>query len=237
MRTPAPRSIRALATDYDGTIATHGEVDSGTIASLLRCRASGRSLILVTGRELDELRAVFPELEIFDLVVAENGPLLYWPKEQQERVLAPPPHPEFVKLLRTAKVEPLSVGRVVVATFEPHDRTVFEAIKTLGLELQVIFNKGSVMVLPSGINKASGLDAALAELGLKPEEVAGVGDAENDHAFLERCRISAAVANALPSIKEHVHFVAQQTHGAGVTEFIDWLLTADLPAGSDGQKK
>lgn len=78
--------------------------------------------------------------------------------------------------------------------------------------------------------KASGLDAALAELGLKAEEVAGVGDAENDHAFLERCGVAAAVANALPSIKERAHFVTQQTHGAGVTELIDWILAADLPA-------
>ena len=30
-------------------------------------------------------------------------------------------------------------------------------IKEQGLELEIIFNKGAVMILPSGVNKASGL--------------------------------------------------------------------------------
>jgi HAD superfamily hydrolase (TIGR01484 family) len=60
---------------------------------------------------------------------------------------------------------------------------VLETIRELGLELQVIFNKGAVMVLPSGINKATGLRAALDELQLSPHDAVAVGDAENDHAF------------------------------------------------------
>jgi HAD superfamily hydrolase (TIGR01484 family) len=93
---------------------------------------------------------------------------------------------------------------------------VLEVIKALGLELQVIFNKGAVMVLPSGTNKATGLKAALKEVGLKPEEVVGVGDAENDHAFLELCGCAVAVGNALPAVKDRAHLVTEATHGAGV---------------------
>jgi hydroxymethylpyrimidine pyrophosphatase-like HAD family hydrolase len=50
------------------------------------------------------------------------------------------------------------------------------------------------MVLPSGINKASGLQAALEMLGLSARTVIGVGDAENDHSFLEICGLPVAVA-------------------------------------------
>jgi hydroxymethylpyrimidine pyrophosphatase-like HAD family hydrolase len=49
--------------------------------------------------------------------------------------------------------------------------------------MQVIFNKGAVMILPTGINKATGLAAALSDLKLSPHNVVGIGDAENDHAF------------------------------------------------------
>ena len=73
-----------------------------------------------------------------------------------------------------------------------------ETIRELGLELQVIFNKGAVMVLPAGVNKATGLAAALESLGLSPHNAVGVGDAENDHAFLALCECAVAVANALP---------------------------------------
>lgn len=213
-----------LATDYDGTLATHGSVDGTTIEALNRVRHAGYHLILVTGRELHELLDIFPEVTAFDIVVAENGALLYWPKEKRSKLLAHEPDPEFVDALRARGVSPLSVGRSIVATFEPHEGAVLEIIKELGLELQVIFNKGAVMVLPTGVNKATGLRAALQELGYKEEQVVGFGDAENDHAFLEICGCSVAVANALASLKHHVHLVTQNTHGAGVVEVIDrWL--------------
>ena len=68
-----------LAVDYDGTIAHHGKVDGQTIDALKRCKQSSRKIILVTGRELNELMRLFPEYGIFDLIVAENGALIYDP--------------------------------------------------------------------------------------------------------------------------------------------------------------
>jgi HAD superfamily hydrolase (TIGR01484 family) len=70
----------ALACDYDGTLAQHGQVDARTREALGRLRKSGRRLLLVTGRELDDLRRVCPDLEPFDLIVAENGAVLYEPR-------------------------------------------------------------------------------------------------------------------------------------------------------------
>jgi hydroxymethylpyrimidine pyrophosphatase-like HAD family hydrolase len=124
---------------------------------------------------------------------------------------------------------PLQTGKAIVATWEPHEKEVLKTIKELGLELQVIFNKGAVMILPSGVNKATGLRAALSELGLDAAEVVGVGDAENDHAFLEICGLSVAVANALPAISEKVDLVTKKDHGAGVVELIDRLLASGAP--------
>jgi len=72
-------------------------------------------------------------------------------------------------------------------TLARHGRVEDATLAALGLELQVVFNKGAVMVLPSGVSKATGLRAALAELDLSPRNVVGVGDAENDHAFLALC--------------------------------------------------
>src|SRR5262245_51136871 len=126
-----------LACDYDGTVAHHGVVDAPTVAALERLRASGRNLILVTGRELDDLRRICPHLDLFEWVVAENGGLLYRPATREERALGEPPPPVFAATLERRGVEPLSAGRVVVATWEPHESTVLSVIKELGLELQV----------------------------------------------------------------------------------------------------
>jgi HAD superfamily hydrolase (TIGR01484 family) len=220
----------ALCTDYDGTIAHHGKVDAATIAALEELRASGRKLILVTGREIDDLQTVFDRLDLFDRVVAENGALIYRPATKEERVLGEAPAAAFVEALRKRGVERISVGRCIVATWEPHEKAVLDAIRDLGLELQVIFNKGAVMVLPAGVNKASGLKAALEELKISIHNTVGVGDAENDHALLASCECSAAVANALPSVLETADIALAADHGAGVQALIREMLDDDLAA-------
>ncbi len=218
----------ALATDYDGTIAHQGEVDEPTLAALDRLRGASRKLILVTGRELDDLIRVMPRLDLFDLVVAENGAVLYWPATKAERTLAAPPPAEFAERLRQAGVSPLSVGRVIVASWEPNEAQVLATIREMGLELQIIFNKGAVMVLPAGVNKESGLRAALAELEVSPRNVVAVGDAENDFAFLNLCGMPVAVGNALPRLKEAAALVTQGERGEGVAELVNRWLASDL---------
>jgi HAD superfamily hydrolase (TIGR01484 family) len=218
----------ALCCDYDGTLAHDGRVDRATLAGLEKLLASGRRLVMVTGRELPDLQATFPRLDLFERVVAENGALLYHPAKREEKPLAARPPDRFIERLRQRGVAPMSVGRVIVATWRPHEHAVLEAIHELGLELQVIFNKGAVMVLPAGVNKASGLAAALEEMGLSPHNAVAVGDAENDHAFLSLCEFSVAVANALPPVKETADLTTRADHGAGVVELIEELVATDL---------
>ncbi|MDX8524472.1 HAD family hydrolase [Mesorhizobium sp. MSK_1335] len=217
----------ALATDYDGTLAHDGLVTASTISALEKLKKSGRKLILVTGRELPDLQEVFPELGLFDKVVAENGALIYTPASEEERTISPAPSADLVDRLKKRGVKPLSVGRSIVATWEPHQATALDVIKKLGLELEIIFNKGAVMILPSGINKATGLAAALGDLKLSPHNVVAVGDAENDHAFLRASGCSVAVANALPAVKETADLVTGETRGKGVEELIRKLIKRD----------
>lgn len=214
----------ALATDYDGTIAHHGIVPDETVETLRWLKHRAKTLILVTGRELPELQSLFPEIGIFDAVVAENGALLFLPAEGVLRPLADPPPPALVAALRARGVTPLSVGSSVIATWSPHENTVLDLVHELGLEWQITFNKGAVMCLPSGVNKATGLAEALAHLKLSPLNVIAVGDAENDHAFMKTCGYSVAVANALDAVKQEADRVTSADHGAGVQELIHaWM--------------
>lgn len=218
----------ALAADYDGTLATQGSIDPATVAALRRLRDSGRRLLMVTGRELDELKQVCPHLDLFDRVVAENGGLIFKPKSGEIVLLTESPSPEFVNTLRQAGCERVAVGRSIVATWEPHQTTVLECIRQLGLELEIIFNKGAVMILPTGVNKATGLAAALTDCGLAPLNTVAIGDAENDHIFLKACGCGVAVANAIPALKETADLVTEGDHGAGVQQLIDRLIERDL---------
>ncbi len=226
----------ALAVDYDGTLAHHGTVSPATVEALKQLAATGRKLILVTGRELDELLGVFADIDLFDRVVAENGALLYRPGTRERVPLGDPPPEAFVQALRQKGV-PLAVGASIVATVTPHEIEVLEAIRQHGLELQVIFNKGAVMVLPPNVNKASGLAVALEELRMSCHNVVGVGDAENDHALLHSCEYAVAVANAVPTLQAEADRTTAGSHGDGVVELIEDLIADDLRAASAHQKR
>jgi HAD superfamily hydrolase (TIGR01484 family) len=204
----------ALASDYDGTLAQDGVVASAAIQALERLIHSGRKLILVTGRELPDLQSVFPRLDLFERVVAENGALLYNPATREKQTLAERPAQSFLDDLRSRGIANMSVADVIIGTWHPYERHAIEAIRESGLELQIIFNKDAVMILPSGVNKMTGLSAALRELKLSRHNVIGIGDAENDHAFLENCECSVAVANSIPALKDRADFV---TVGARAT--------------------
>jgi HAD superfamily hydrolase (TIGR01484 family) len=220
--------LLAVATDYDGTLANGGVVDEATVRALERVVFSGRKLVLVTGRRIDDLERVFSRLDLFDRVVGENGALVYTPATRAVRLLAEPPPAAFVEQLRARGVAPLSVGRAIVATQEPNEHAVLDAIRALGLELEIEFNKGAVMVLPAGITKSTGLAEALRDVRVSPRNVVGVGDAENDHALLSFCGLGVAVANALPSLKARSDWVTHAPDGRGVQELVEHLLNDDL---------
>jgi hypothetical protein len=218
----------ALATDYDNTIATDGKVAEQTWSALERLRQSGRHLILVSGRELDDLKTVCPRLDLFSRVVAENGGVLYRPDRGERRLLAPAPPKVFVDALRKRGMQHFGVSETLVATMKPNEQIALEAIRDLGLDLHVVFNGDAVMILAPGVTKATGLRAALDELDLSPLNVVGVGDAENDHPLLEACGFAVAVENALPALKAHADWVASHPSGRGVSELADALVADDL---------
>ena len=219
---------RALACDFDGTLAVDGCVQDSVIAALEDLKRSGRFLILVTGRTLEESKELIPFFNHFSRVVLENGAALFQPSTGRLAVLAPPLPPEFAGRLRSRGVTPLHQGKAIVATHRPHESVALEVIRDMGLELQVLFNKGSVMILPSGVNKATGLAAALKELHLSAHNVIGIGDAENDHAFLNYCECSVAVANALPGLKQEADWTTPSEAGQGVVEVVRRLLSNDF---------
>ena len=217
----------ALACDYDGTLATEGRVGTYVLDALKQFKASGRRLILVTGRMLSDLFLVFGHENLFDCIVAENGAVIYHPLSNQHASIAEKPSESFVAALREKEIHPLWVGEVIIATYETFEEKVLETIREHKLNLQLIKNKGALMILPEGVNKQSGLQFALVGLGISNEHLAAVGDGENDIDLLSCCKFAVAVENAVPSLKSIAHFVTQSSEGEGVAEVIQHILKSD----------
>jgi hydroxymethylpyrimidine pyrophosphatase-like HAD family hydrolase len=219
--------VHVLACDYDGTIAEAGVVSPETKAMLARVRESGRKLVLVTGRLLDDLRSVCPDVDqLFDAVVAENGALLYLPGPREAKTLGDPPEPALLAALYRNGV-PFTVGASIIASHQAFAEAAVGAIRETGVERSLVFNRGALMLLPGGVTKATGLGAALVALELSAHNTIGVGDGENDHAFLAYCEGAVAVADAVPALRERADLVTGAAGPRGVVELIERHVLSD----------
>jgi len=216
--------IHALACDYDGTIARDGRVDEATALALSRVRDSGRKVFLVTGRMLPDLRRVCPDIDtMFDAIVVENGAVIYVPARRETRTLGDPPEPALLEALARAGVR-VDAGASIVAGDAVDAEAATAAIRAAGVERSLVFNKGSLMLLPAGVNKGTGLTAVLDTLGMSSHTLAGMGDGENDHAFLAVCECAVAVGDSVPALAERADVVTRAAGPGGAREFIDALL-------------
>jgi HAD superfamily hydrolase (TIGR01484 family) len=227
--------MKAIVTDYDGTIAEEGVVSSSTLKALQTWKMSGRKLILCTGRVLPDFKNCFSPLDLFDLLVLENGATIYDPKTDRERLLCASPNLDLVKTLRARGMDRYHLGKAIIATWVPFDVLVREEIEKQKLELQLIMNKGAAMILPKGVDKAFGAQFALEELKIFPKDAIGIGDAENDLPLLEFCGLGVAVANALPVLKAAADLVLDRPRGSGVEDLIQRVLTGQLNRLSDAR--
>ena len=223
-------NVHVLACDYDGTIADGGRCSPEMAQALARVRESGRKVLLVTGRMLPDLRSVCADIDrMFDAVVAENGALLYFPETREARLLGDAPESALVEELRRRGV-PFDLGSSIIATTEGYAEAALAAIRETGVERTLVFNKGALMLLPGGVTKGTGADAALTTLALSAHNMVGAGDAENDHAFLAMSECAVAVADAIPALRERADYVTRAPGSRGVIEFIDEHLANDVAA-------
>ena len=213
-----PGFFHAVAVDYDGTLAEAGRPDPEAMAGLAAARASGRRIVVVTGRILADLRATFPDVDdYFDMVVAENGAVLAYGGEHRTLV---PPLPDELAWALTANKVSFRRGEVLLACDGATEPTVLGTIRELGLDCQLVRNRGALMVLPAGVSKGTGLALGLADLGISCHNTVAIGDAENDHSLLAAAEVGVAVSNAVPTLKAEADVVLTEADGPGIASFL-----------------
>ena len=212
-------TFRALACDYDGTLAAHDRLGADVIAALEQARARGIKLILVTGRTFFEIARVCERLDLFDVVVAENGGVLYMPGAAEIRDHGPAPPARLLGALDERAVA-VNAGRVILATTRDREDAVRDALATTGVQMDLVMNRAALMLVPVGISKGSGVRHAMHALKLSPHDVLAIGDAENDLDLFEVCGWTACPGDAVPEVKARVDWVLGGPNGAGVAAAI-----------------
>ncbi|MGD1911802.1 MAG: HAD family hydrolase [Rivularia sp. (in: cyanobacteria)] len=216
--------FKMLATDYDGTIATRGKIPDNVEKALLQAKENGFLIAIVTGRGFDDLLRVCPQVKIFDLIITENGALLYFPNQDKIELLASKPPIEFIAQLMHHSI-PFHQNTILATVRRRFVEKVNALIDEFQFPLHIICHKDYGLILPTGINKAKGLEKALLHLNITKNQVIAVGDAENDLDFFDFCGFKVAVGNAEDAVKAKADWIAIKEEGEGMVEFIrEYLL-------------
>ncbi len=218
----------ALAAGFDGTLAHNGRYDDRCVEALKALAVTGRKLILVTARELRELLEIFPPARVFDYIVAENGAVMHQPASRESEILAQAPSEILLQELERRRIAPLNVGSSIITTSLANESEVRDAIHKLHLDCQLVANDGSLIVLPAGVNKASGVREALRQLGVSAHNLVVIGDAQNDLALFHLAEHSVAVQNADESLKQCADRTTSSAYCDGFLELARDLMDGDL---------
>jgi hydroxymethylpyrimidine pyrophosphatase-like HAD family hydrolase len=218
--------LTIIACDLDGTLADGGVVAPETWLSLTRAKEAGLTIILVTGRILDDFSAEGPFTDICEAIVAEDGAVVYFPR--RDEVVLPFGHLADDVVKRLSDV-PVDRGLAIISTTAAYDERLLEVLREAGGGLTLEYNKDAVMALPPGATKGTGLLYALRELGYSPRNVVACGDAENDTSLFEPVELSVAVANAVTELRSHADVVLDQEDGHGVRTLLDQLIAGTIP--------
>ena len=85
-----------------------------------------------------------------------------------------------------------------------------------------ITNSGSdnFEVMPAGVDKGAALIRLGEKLGVAPEEMAAIGDSDNDAAMLRAVGMPVAMGNADPALKQLARYIAQDCDHDGVAQAV-----------------
>jgi hydroxymethylpyrimidine pyrophosphatase-like HAD family hydrolase len=178
----------------------------------------GLRVLLVTGRERGELDPYLRALGPLDGLVAENGAVIEVPIGAPPTVFGRRIALSVRRAVRGVPRLRARLGQVTVSVARGDGPRLRRAIA--GLPVRIVANVDRLMVLPVGIDKASGTRRALRRLGVARAGYAAIGDAENDLPLLEGAALSGAVANAEPRLRNVADYVCRQRYDRGVLEFV-----------------
>lgn len=214
------REIDALCADYDRTLTDLDlRVVPRALDALRRARRHGKKVVIVSGRDMEFLAREVGDAA--DALVAENGCFLLHPGGEARRL---GPETDIHAALACLSI-PVERGRVLASVDVEHEPLLRATLEKARIDAHLVRNRDRVMVLPRGVDKALGVLAALASLGVDPQRAAAAGDGENDVALLSAVGYAITVANGVDELKAIADHVAPRAGGEGLADWIDerWL--------------
>ncbi|WP_175058982.1 phosphoglycolate phosphatase [Thermococcus sp. 2319x1] len=225
--------IRAISIDIDGTITyPDRRLHEKALEAIRKAESLGVPVMLVTGNSACFAYAASILIGTSGLFIAEDGgvigdkrnnriflgdmgdSMILW-SELKKR------YPQ-AEMSNTMKFGERRAGLVIKRTVPVE--AVREIIRELGLNLVAVDSGYAIHVKQPHVNKGEGIRKACELLGIRPEEVAHIGDGENDLDAFRVVGYRVAVAQAPESVKKEADYVTSKPYGEGAAEGILHIL-------------
>jgi len=226
--------LRLVAVDVDGTLTESSRslrLSPHSIEAIRMLKARGYIIALITGNVLPVAIGLSIYLGTEGPVVAENGCIVFYPDSlREEHACRGAPGPEVVELVKSMGFKPAWQNRFRehdLAFHMPRDADyslvgkVRELVEPLGFK--VYWSGFALHIQPQGGGKDRGVEAILSHLNLTWDNVAAIGDGENDIPMLLKARLSATTIDSPATVKRAVKYVASKPGGEGFLEFAKLL--------------
>jgi len=216
--------IRLVLSDYDRTFTDATlRVEPGLVNAILRLKRQGVIFSIVSGRKYDFMADLYQSLNgVVDSFIAENGCVGY-AMGGKHFIAKSDGRDRLLSGLRELEI-PYDAGEVVVSIHRSFERPLGRLMEAFP-HLHMVRNVDSIMVLPEGVSKATGIKWLMDVYDIMPRELACIGDAENDLEMRSLCEMMGAVCNALPIVKQESDYVCKQSFGCGLQEFLEYIET------------
>lgn len=228
-RRPRRGEVKAVAVDVDGTLTAESRrVGLDAVAALRKADDSGVPVMLASGNVLPIAYALSMYLGFSGPIIAENGGIVC--HEQNVWTLGNPKTPKaaYRHLLTKMNAPRLFTDKWRVTEVALRPIVKLNAVKKVlrGFDVDVLTSGYAIHIMTKGMNKLVGVRKACEILDIRVDEVAAIGDSDNDLTMISECGFGVAVGNAFSGTKRVASHVTRAKNGDGVVEALKWLRLA-----------
>lgn len=192
--------MKALVTDLDRTLTGHDlRIDPRAVRRMAALREAGVRVVVASGRTLEYMLDARLD-EVADAIVAENGAVICVPRGLHLEVREPGFKTE-ARIALGPLADSFTWGRVLGSGPSSLTRRATGLLHAAGVDHHVEWNAGEAMLLPLGVDKATGANVALRHMDLDLADAWAIGDGENDVSLFRAAALSAAPANAPEAVR------------------------------------
>lgn len=214
--------------DYDRTITDqHLRVDETCISMIGKLRTIGVHTSVITGRKRSFMDSFLERYEeAFDSVICENGCIAYLDSEW--RTLADFPSNSLIIERFTEEGIEFDHGDCIISTEALSEDEAAAMLSDIP-DWHPIVNVDSVMILPPNVDKGTGIQWLKSRRKISKEEIAGIGDGENDFVMRDQCGVFGVPASAVQALKDSADFISREGYSLGTRSYIKFLLANYIP--------